>query len=190
MTDFTTQFTPQELNTEEWRDVPGYEGIYQASTLGRIRSLDRHVTQHFGRYVGNKIYKKGRILRIGVTPKGYVQIFLTNAGGEKRGKEVHALVGLTFLGPLPKAHHVHHKDDDKLNNRLTNLMHLDKHTHGHITHRGENCHKAVLVEAQVLEIRWLLAQGMFQKDIAAIYGVARSTIGEIKRGKSWTYLHI
>lgn len=76
---------------------------------------------------------------------------------------------------------------DSTDNRLGNLVYLPASYHGHITHRGENAHKARLTEIQVREVRNLLAKGYTQKRIALQYGVARSTIGEIKRGASWEW---
>jgi hypothetical protein len=189
MSKYTPTFPQEELNTEEWRDIPHHEGFYQISSLGRVRSLDRAVPWKNANGSEGQHLMKGRLLSFATPHKGYAAVYLYTKEKVRRREEVHALMGRTFLGPLPQDHHVHHKDDDKLNNRLTNLMHIDHHTHGHITHRGENCHTAVLVEEEVLQIRWLLAHGYTQKQLGIMYGVARSTIGEIKRGKSWTYLH-
>lgn len=107
---------------EEWRPVAGYEGVYEVSSLGRIRSLDRWVP------CGNKWndqrnlkFFKGRILK--QTPKdtGRLQVILSVSGRQRPG-QVHQLVAIAFLGPKPSPlHEVCHNDGDHLNNRETNL---------------------------------------------------------------------
>lgn len=176
-------------DNEIWKDIPGYEGLYQVSDMGRVRSLDRAVAQKkTGKKNSGKVNRRiGCILKQTPPHKGYVSVILSKDGKRKRC-EVHYLVARTFLGPIPSKHHTHHQDGDSLNNCLKNLVYLSASYHGHITHRGENAHKARLTEIQVREVREMLAKGYTQKRIAQQYGVARSTIGEIKRGASWEWL--
>lgn len=97
--------------TEEWRPVVGYEGLYEVSDLGRIRSLNsRHPSQ----------------LRSILKPDGsrYLRVCLTKNGVHRRYM-VHRLVMATFVGPLPIGFQVHHQDGNKHNNRLENLVYLN-----------------------------------------------------------------
>ena len=91
---------------EEWRSVPGYEGRYEVSNLGEVRS-----------------YATGR-LRVVVAPvakNGYRYAFLTQ-DGKRVGRTVHQLVCLAFHGPRPDGMQVRHLDGNKLNNHLDNLL--------------------------------------------------------------------
>lgn len=100
---------------EEWRDIPGYEGKYQASNLGRIRSLDRRVPCCHGatRLVQGRVLKPAGSKR---DPHLYVVL-----GHGASGSLVHKLVALTFLGPRPAGYDVRHLDGNPLNNRADNL---------------------------------------------------------------------
>ena len=99
---------------EVWKDIPGYEGLYQASTLGQIRSLDRPV------WHGTFMYtRKGTIRKPSIT-KDYNSLNLSK-DGHKTFFMVHRLVAMTFLPNPNNLPEVNHKDGDKLNNRLNNL---------------------------------------------------------------------
>jgi hypothetical protein len=90
------------FSTEEvWRDIPGYEGRYQASNLGRIRSQARGVLKPFK----NK--------------NGYLIATLYNQGKVRTG--VHRLVALTFIPNPEDKPQINHKDGNKENNNLNNL---------------------------------------------------------------------
>lgn len=98
---------------EEWRNIPGLDG-YQASTLGRVRSVDR---------VGARGHRyKGRVLKVGAHRGGYRFAYLWK-DGKKRNVTVHRLVAMTFLAtdPNPERNNVNHKNGDKADNRVTNL---------------------------------------------------------------------
>lgn len=170
--------------SERWQDIPGYEGLYQCSTFGNIRSIDRQVPYRGG---PKTRIAKGQLLSPYVSHRGYALVVLCH-DGKRHVKELHTLIAATFLGPRPDRHHTHHLNGDKLNNRPANLKYLPSHQHHAHHHRGEGCHKARLTDEQVNEIRQLLSNGVFQKDIAKQYGVSRSTIGEINRGKTWRHI--
>ena len=86
---------------EEWRDIEGYEGLYQVSNLGRVKS------------------KRG-ILKPRITPKGYLRIQLSK-NSNRKDKFVHVLVAETFLCKYDSALQVNHIDGDKTNNTVDNL---------------------------------------------------------------------
>lgn len=97
---------------EQWLPVPGYEGVYEVSNLGRVRSLDRK--DNLGRL------RRGRVLKLRTDRDGYLQF---HAGGKhRRILRVHRLVLLAFEGPAPEgANEALHGDGNPLNNALTNL---------------------------------------------------------------------
>lgn len=110
---------------EEWRDIKGYEGYYQVSNLGRVRSIDRRVW-----YRGRKIFinKKGRVLKPYPTRKGYlmVDIFCGTLESNKT-KAVHILVWETFKGERNPKLQIDHIDNNKQNNKLSNLQEISQH---------------------------------------------------------------
>ena len=95
-------------SSEKWKDVPEYEGLYQVSNFGRVKSLK---------------FNKQRILKLTSDPNGYYRCNLYSKG--KRGRfKVHKLVAISFLGHVPDGHNivVDHVNNDKSNNRLENLQ--------------------------------------------------------------------
>lgn len=103
---------------ERWLPVPGYEGFYEVSDLGRVRGLDRVVM----RKNGIPHTEKGRMRKLGLAhPNGYLNVGLYKAGQPPRVRLVHQLVMETFVGPRPAGYEVLHADDNPGNNRLSNL---------------------------------------------------------------------
>ena len=101
--------------TEEWRDIEGYEGLYQVSNLGRVKSLARVVMRSDGK--PNTVNEK--ILKDGIT-KGYCAVVLCKDRKKKMYK-VHRLVAMAFLSNPHNLPEVNHKDENKKNNRVDNL---------------------------------------------------------------------
>jgi hypothetical protein len=103
---------------EIWKDIPEYEGIYQVSNLGNVKSLTRIVKHNLG---GDKILKE-RILKLSKTGVGYFNVILCKKGNLK-GFAVHKLVAMAFLNHKPCGYNlvVNHKDFNRLNNNVKNL---------------------------------------------------------------------
>lgn len=100
---------------ETWKGVRGYEGLYEVSDLGRVRSLGRTVPSKNG----STQRKKKRILTQEINADGYCRIRLIDACGKSKHYQVHRLVLETFTGPSTKQ--VNHKNEIKADNRLQNL---------------------------------------------------------------------
>ena len=123
--DTSTQF-------EEWRDIPGYEGMYQVSNLGQVRSIGRTVTRSDG-----QVHRyKGNILRTPLNQRGY-QVVNLCIHGKCQIRTVHSLIAETFIGTRPEGMEVCHSDGNKTNNRVDNLRYgtssenkLDNVRHG------------------------------------------------------------
>ncbi len=122
----------QHTQEEIWRPIPGWEGLYEASTHGRIRSLDRTVCDIRGR----NLPVRGRILKGGLHSFGYPRVLLCR-NNRVYSKNVHSLVLLTFVGPLPEGGHARHINGNPADNRLVNLAYgtvsenmQDKRNHG------------------------------------------------------------
>ena len=96
---------------EIWKDIPGYEGKYQVSNFGRVRSLDRIDDENH--------FRKGQIMKTKLL-RGYVRVALRD-GKKQKDYQVHRLVALAFI-PNPEGFKcVNHKDENKLNNNVDNL---------------------------------------------------------------------
>lgn len=96
---------------EVWKDIVGYEGLYQASNLGRIRSFYK---PH------GKLRKVPKILKQRLSNKGYPMVNLSKNGKAKK-YSVHRLVYEAFIGKIPEGMQVNHKDENKQNNVLSNI---------------------------------------------------------------------
>lgn len=96
---------------EKWKTIPGYEGRYEVSDLGSVRSLDRKDTR------GRR--RKGRVMSLRRQPSGHLTVSLCN--GQQRSFPVHRLVLLAFVGPCPDGMEACHENDVPDDNRLANL---------------------------------------------------------------------
>lgn len=162
------------MNTQEiWRDVCGYEGIYQVSNLGRVK-------------------RENRILTLTLR-NNYMYAHLSLHCKQKQVR-VHRLVAEAFLPYETGKPCVNHIDGNTLNNCVWNLewcTYSENRIHAlshNLADYGENSSNAKLRNEDVYEIRILLENGMKQKDIASIYNVHPSVISNIKTNKKWKYI--
>lgn len=102
---------------EIWKDIKGFEGLYQVSNLGRVRSVDRFVGY---KHKGTQRMYKGRILKQLTRTNGYLYVSLSNEGMKKQ-KNIHRLVAETFLPNPSKLPIINHIDENKKNNMVSNL---------------------------------------------------------------------
>ena len=106
---------------EIWRDVKGYEGLYQVSNLGRIKSLERFIKTRKNKNGMNGYIHKQESIRIPTKDyKGYLRLNLCKEGKQKPFK-VHRLVAQAFIPNPNNLPQVNHKDENKENNCITNL---------------------------------------------------------------------
>lgn len=100
---------------EEWKAIPGYEGYFEASTEGRIRSVSRVA---IGRWGSNR--RKSHVLTPNTTHHDYQQVKFS-IDGKKSQKLVHRLVAMTFIPNPDNLPQVNHKDGNGANNAVNNL---------------------------------------------------------------------
>lgn len=106
--------------TEIWKTIPNFENYYEASNLGRIRSVRRTITQKSHSGVEYTRVMGERILVPLPSSKGYLRVRLSKNGVTTR-HSVHRLVLLAHRGECPPGHEACHADDQRTNNRLSNL---------------------------------------------------------------------
>lgn len=168
---------------EEWRDIPGWEGLYQASSLGRVRSLPQRRSR-IVTGVNQVVYYRGRILKGYSAGVGYKGVTLYN--GEAKHKEsIHRLVCRTFHGPCPEGHEVAHTDGVRDHNAASNLRwatrsenHADKHKHGTALNR-ENSHQTRVTDEQIAIARKLRSEGIAISHLAILLGVTANHMSRL-----------
>jgi hypothetical protein len=104
------------MKTEIWKDITGYEGLYQVSNLGRVKSLPRERKTY-----GKRTYKtKSLLMDAPISEKGYLRVCLSK-DGKQRSYFVHRLVAVAFLDNKNSYPVVNHINGNKLDNRIENL---------------------------------------------------------------------
>jgi len=177
------------MTEERWKAIPGYEGLYEASDLGRIRSVYRVVIHRDGQV---RRYQS-KVLKPTPDKKGYPMVVLSKSA-RLSTFFVHRLVLLAFVGPRPAGMVVRHfPDPDPANNRLSNIRYgtpaensADQIVHGTHT-KGDRNGTAKLSTADVLAIKEALKNRRrgTAAALAKKYKVSTSTISFINLGKAW-----
>ena len=141
---------------EIWKDIPGYEGLYQVSNLGRVKSLPRVVLRRMknGKVHPRRIHEK--LLVPARQYRGHQQVCLCKEGIENH-QFVHRLVLLAFVGPCPEGMEVCHNDSDPTNNRLDNLRYDTRSGNKIDSVKILRCPSQRLGPAQLLRIRDMIA---------------------------------
>jgi hypothetical protein len=178
---------------EIWKDVPGYEGLYMASNLGRIKSLDMILKYKDGR----KESHKGRILKLQCNRNGYYKAVLYKKVNRKEFF-VHRLILLSFY--KHKNLDCNHKDGNKKNNYLNNLEYCTRSENVQHAYNmglkkgypGENNPKSKLTNKRVIRIRWIhnnvKIPKYFWKNLSKFYGVHVNKIYAVIRNETWSHI--
>ena len=170
---------------EIWKDVPGYEGRYQVSDLGRVRSVSRIVYQKSKGGTIHAHHIPGKILKPRRKGCGHTQVQLGNDGNFL----VHRLVMLAFVGPCPVGMEVCHNDSNPANNDLSNLRYDTRHSNRVDMIFVGNQGRQKLHVSDVLEIKQKLSKGAAIRDLASEYGVCYNTIWNISKERSFKCLN-
>lgn len=170
--------------TERWLPVPGYEGFYDVSDLGRVRSV-RHMTQ-----AG---WRGGKILKQFTDGDGYLRVNLSRLG-VVHGIPVHVLVLRAFAGEPEPGQQARHGRHGKLDNRLTELcwgtgleQAEDKRRDGTMA-CGERQGNASLTIADILAIRVRRAAGELQQTLADEFRISQAHVSRIVLRQSWQHV--
>ena len=151
------------IMTETWKEISGYEGLYEVSDLGRVKSLNYNRTG------------MENILKPGTNHKGYLQLSLYKDGHVKTVK-VHRLVAEAFIPNTHGLETVNHKDEDKTNNVASNLEWMT---------RADNKRYSANKSVQMFdkETGELLATFPSTMEASRITGIKQPSISECCRGK-------
>lgn len=171
---------------ERWRPVPDLEGLYEVSSIGSVRSIDRIIHCSDG---DHRKYR-GRILSPEITKDGYRRVNMKRARFSVR-MFVHAIVAAAFIGPRPRGMLCLHKDDDKSNNCFRNLYYgtrydnaADSITNGR-QHHGSRIRQSKLTEGDIPQILALRGSGFTYRAIGDIYHVTPQAIFHVCKGSWW-----
>lgn len=176
---------PEPEPAERWLPVVRWEGLYEVSDLGRVRSLPR---------VTNGITCVGRILGGARHTRCQYRYIVLSHGKRRQPKNVYRMVLEAFVGPCPPGMEGLHGPGGSQDDRLVNLSWGTRaKNHGEDQCRdgtckcGERARSAKLTHAQADEIKLRLAAGASHRGLAREYGMSRSAIRAIHRGKTWTH---
>jgi hypothetical protein len=146
---------------EIWKDIEGYEGFYQVSNLGRVRSVERRLND--GRIYG------GRILCQKQVKNGYMQVHVSK-GNTGKYLSVHRLVAKAFVQGYFDGAEVNHRDEDKTNNRADNLEWCSP---SYNTQYGNS--NTTMVEQRRLEVVMMSEDGSTIREFPSLREAARSS---------------
>lgn len=173
---------------EIWKDIPQYEGMYQASNLGNIKSLKRKKWNGFDyQEVIEKILSQK-------LHEGYKYVNLCKKG-EQKLIGVHRLVALAFLNNPDNKKYVHHKDNNPQNNNVDNLEWCTQKENISYSvqqgrfNQGTLSPRTKFTEADITEIRKRIeSKEISQNKIAKELGVSQNCISEIVNRKTWKHI--
>lgn len=168
-----------ELFGEVWRAIPGYEGRYEASNKGRVKSLLR---------------SRPRVLKNQHDERGRPIVTLYKTKDAPLTRTVHQLVLEAFVGPKPIGLVCCHADDDRKNNNLDNLRwdtpesnRNDARLNGCYL-LGEDHQSSKLTKDQVMTIIFMKCKGFTIDQLADRFSVDRTCITSITNGRTWNHL--
>jgi len=165
---------------EEWRAVPGWEDLYEVSSLGRVRRIARTFA---GIMTPRREGKPGRY---------YYKVGFRRPGAKRQDWKIHRLVAIIFIGEPPAGRtQVNHKDGDSRNNAVSNLewvSALENVRHARdvtktLRVRAEHP-MAKLTESDVADIRYL-DRILSRAEIARRFGVGSTQVSRIIKGSRW-----
>jgi hypothetical protein len=181
---------------EKWEPIVGYEGFYEVSNWGRIRSVPRVIFTVNRKNASYKRIIKGGLLKLNTKWSGYPRVKLTR-NSEYTKHSVHRLVAEAFLPNPDNKPCVNHKNGIRTDNYYHNLewaTYQENSQHAVDTGlnsgpKGEKCGNSKLKEEEVLKICYMVDYGeLTQKQIAKIFGISNITVSNISRGNSWSHI--
>ena len=170
------------MSEEIWKDIEGFEGSYQVSSLGRVRSLDRQIIHPL---TGPK-FLRGCIITLHKARNGYSRITLCR-DGVRFQFSVHRLVAKAFIPNPNNLPEINHKDENKVNNRADNLEWCTREYNNNYGNHFRNWHRYSIKHGRRIE--QLTSEGLWiatyanQSIASRITGVHPSLIGDCCKGR-------
>jgi hypothetical protein len=178
---------------EFWKPVISYEGLYEVSNLGRVRTVERTLT----RKNGALFTVRARVLKTWSMSNGnhqFVGLYTSSPGGRSQTTAVHRIVLEAFVGPCPEGMECCHNDGNPRNNNVTNLRwdtrsanQMDSVRHG-TKPQGTAHYRAKLKPEDIPDIRKRIASGESLSSIGRLYKVATIAISCIRDGITWKHV--
>ena len=171
---------------ETWRDIKGYEGRYQISNLGRVKSLERVIHRKDGR----SYLRKGMLLKNKMGTNGYYYVCLYKNNKQKTFM-IHSLVALNFIGERPSNHDICHINGNKLDNAVYNLKYDTRTENFNDMYRqgGRNPRGKLSIE-DVLKMRKMYKTGKYTHDeLADFFNIAPSHVGNVLNRRAFSWLN-
>lgn len=176
---------------EIWKDIEGFEGFYQVSSAGRVRSIPRQIVSKDGR----RWMQPGRAMTIGRHHNGGYSTVVLCRNNKPRAWLVHRLVASAFIPNIAGLPEVNHIDGRKDRNGWENLEWVNRQANidhavatALIDNKGVNNQQAKLDEKTVRKILQLYAEGMSAKTIAAATGATARNVQNITSRTSWKHI--
>ena len=162
---------------EIWKDIKDYEGLYQVSNLGKIKSLSRKIFNGKNYYIS-----KEKILKPGKNHQGYLQLTLHN-NNIKKNIRINRIVAQTFLENPNNYPEVNHKDENKLNNQVDNLewcTHKYNSNYGTGRKRAGDNHKKKIICITTGEVFNSITEAINKYDLSTCGQIAKCCKGKQK----------
>jgi len=179
---------------QNWKALPSYEGLYEISINGEIKSLERIVTDTFFGKQRIRVLRE-IIMKNGKSSKGYPQTHLRK-NLETKTWEIHRLVAKACIPNPNNLPQINHIDGNPMNNHVSNLewctqSHNQLHANAtglRTSQKGEANTQSKLTELQVIEIRRLNSSGISMRELGRRFGVSYPVIRNIVLRKKWNHI--